>query len=723
MGDLGSRIDPAHLPQPERAEAVAVSDRRVDRGMARKPERFEETVMLATTRRLFRTLAPVATVVTVLVSTIPAAAGDLARAIEIASRGDVAGVNAMRDNLDRIDQKIVDWYLIRLGSGLPSAAITRFAIANPTWPDPEFFRRRAEQALEKENPSADDVIGAFQGSRPYSNRGRIMLARALVQKGRKDDAKQWVRYAYRDDKLGSDEASILEGEFGALLGPADYKARFDLLVMKGHSSEAQRAAGKLGSGYQTLAKAAQAVEKKQGNAGSLLDAVPGSLKDDPIYQFARAQYARRTDRWKEAADLLIRAPKDPRAMGRPDEWWEEKRIVSRKLLDMGDAKTAYRVVAGHTGSSSANQAEADFHAGWYSLRFLGNASTALKHFAAVAEDSSKPVSRARAYYWMGRAAEAGGGGSADGYYQKAAQYGFTFYGQMARAKLGMRDLGISRNVSPTASDRAAMERDDRFEAAQRIGKLGRRDLASIFYRHMAETLPTAGQIAAVIEMAEKQGWTHLAVTAGKAGAQRGMDMQAMAWPIGVSPKVDTSGLETALAFAIMRQESEFNQSVVSSAGATGIFQVMPDTGRDAAKYLKIAYDRNAWRNDPAYNIRLGSAYVARLVDNYDGNYVMAIAGYNAGPGRIRDWVQAYGDPRTGQVDIVDWMERIPFSETRNYVQRVFENLQVYRFRLEGRKLEIAEDLKRGIGARSATTTGSVPTPRPSGIGSLIFGGN
>lgn len=679
--------------------------------------------MLAATRRMVRALGPGMVLAVSLLAAAPARADDLSRAIDIAARGDVAAVNAMRGSLDRIDQKIVDWYLIRMGSGLPSAAITQFAIANPTWPDPELFRRRAEQALEKENPSPDDVILAFQGSRPYSDRGRIMLARALVQKGRTDDAKQWVRYAYRDATLGTDEAKVLEGEFGSLLTKADYKARFDLLVLKGRPSQAQIAARKLGGGYETLAKAAQAVEKKQGNAGSLLDQVPSSLRDDPVFLFARAQYARRTEHWKEAADLLIRAPKDPRVMALPDEWWEEKRIVSRKLLDLGDAKTAYKVVVGHTGSSPANQAEADFHAGWYALRFLDKPTTAMKHFTAILEDSHKPVSRARAYYWMGRAAEAGGGGSAESYYHKAGQYGFTFYGQMARAKLGVTDLGISRNVEPTSADRAAMARDDRFEAIRRIGKLGRRDLATVFYRHMAETLPTAGQIAAVIELAEKQGWTNLAVTAGKAGAQRGMDMAAMAWPIGMPKNTDTSGLETALAFAIMRQESEFNQSVVSSAGATGIFQVMPVAGREAAKKLGIAFNADAWRHDPAYNVRLGAAYVANLVSNYDGNYVMAIVGYNAGPGRIHDWVRIYGDPRTGQVDIVDWMERIPFSETRNYVQRVLENLQVYRLRLDGRKLEIARDLARGVGARAATSTGSIPKGRDGGIGSLLFGGN
>jgi soluble lytic murein transglycosylase len=675
------------------------------------------------TRRHVLGLAPAAATLALAGWATPAAAADLASALQAAARGDVAGVNAMRPGLDRLDQKIVDWYLIRMGSGLPSAAITQFAIANPTWPDPEFFRRRAEQALEKENPTADDVIWAFQGSRPYSNRGRIMLARALLQKGRKADAAQWARYAYRDDKLSGEEEAILENEFGGLLEKGDYKARFDMVLLKGHGSEALRAARKLGPGYEALAQAGIAVEKKQGDAGRLLDRVPSALSDDPTMLFVRAQWARRNDRWKEAADLLIRAPKDPKALGWPDEWWEEKRIVSRKLLDMGDPKTAYRVVVGHTGSTPANQAEADFHAGWFALRFLDDPKSAMRHFAAVAEDSSKPVTRARAWYWMGRAAEAGGGGSGRDWYTRAADFGFTFYGQMARVRLGMNDLGISRSVSPNGADRAAIERDDRFEALRRIGRLGRRDLAATFYRHMAESLPTAGQVAALIELAEKQGWTNLAVMAGKAGAQRGLDMQAMAFPIGLPTDIDTSGLEKALAFAITRQESEFNQSVVSSAGATGIFQVMPVTGREAAKKLGIAFDERAWKNDPAYNVRLGSAYVANLVRNYDGNYVMAIVGYNAGPGRIRDWVQAYGDPRTGQVDIVDWMERIPFSETRNYVQRVLENLQVYRLRLEGRRLELAQDLARGVGARAATT-GSIPTPQAKSGGlfsSFILG--
>lgn len=661
------------------------------------------------------------TLVAALLATaaLPAQAGDaeLTQAIDLAAKGDLAGLAALRPQLDAVEAKIADWLTIRFGNpSLSSQAITQFALANPHWPDPEMFRRRAEQALEREKPPADIVLLAFQGSRPYSNRGRMMLARALLEKGRREDAAAWIRTAWRDPSLTETDEEAILAEFSALLPPSEYKARLELALLKSRASDAVRIARRMSAGYQKLAAARLAVEKKAANAGKLLDAVPEEIKGDTAYLFGRAQWARRTERWQEAAALLLRAPKDPKAMVVPDEWWEEKRIVARKILDGGDAKTAFRIVAGHTGSSPAIQADADFHTGWIALRALNDPKTAMSYFARVAEASARPVTQARAYYWLGRAAEAGAGGTARDYYAKAAQHGFTFYGQMARAKLGMTDLGLQRQVGPTAADRAAAERDDRFAALVKLQRLGRKDLAATFYRHLAETVPTPGQAAILIDLAERQGWHNYAVMAGKAASQRGLDMEVLAFPTkGLPSDIDTSGLERALAFSITRQESEFNQAVVSSAGAVGIFQVMPVTGREAAKKLGIPYDKNAWRNDVRYNVKLGTAYVNNLISNYDGNYVMAIAGYNAGPGRIREWVQAYGDPRDPSIDAIDWMERIPFSETRNYVHRVLENLQVYRFRLEGQRLQIAEDLRRGVGARgigssgSTSMTGSIPT--------------
>lgn len=635
----------------------------------------------------------------------------LKQALTLADKGNVAAVEALRPNMTALENKLTDWTLIRLGlPEISSQAITRFAIANPTWPDPESLRRRAEQALERENPGPDVVIRAFAGSHAYSNRGQMLLARALAATGRTKDAQAEIQKTFRDPRLNTVDEKALLDEFGPLLTAADFKARMDFYLLRSDATDALRIAQHLGPAYQQLAKARLAVERNDRQAAALLDALPASIKAEPAFAFGKAQWLRRAKRFVEAGQVLAAVPKDARFMGLPDEWWEEKRLVSRELIEIGEAKLAYKVVADHRGSTPAPQAEADFHAGWYALRFLGDAKTAAKHFADVAEDSIMPVTKARAYYWMGRAAEAGSGGNARDLYTRAARYGFTFYGQLARAKLSVNDLGLDRSVAPTSADAAAMQRDERYGALELLTRLGRREHANLFYKHLAETLPTAGQIALLINHAERNGGAYMAVNAGKMAIKRGLDIQVLAFPTsGVPKSVDTAGLEKALAYAIMRQESEFNMAIVSSAGATGIFQVMPDTGKDAAKYLGIPYNKAAWKTDPAYNIRLGAAYVNRLVDNYDGNYVMAIAGYNAGPGRIRDWVQRFGDPRDPAVDIVDWMERIPFSETRNYVHRVLENLQVYRYRLSNQRLQIAQDLRRGVGARgAAVAAGGTP---------------
>lgn len=635
----------------------------------------------------------------------------LRQALTLADKGDMSAIEPLRGRMTGLENKLTDWTLIRLGlPEISSQSITRFAIANPAWPDPESLRRRAEQALERENPGPDVVIRAFAGSHAYSNRGQMLLARALVATGRTKDAQAEIQRTFRDPRLTVADEKALITEFGPLLTAADFKARMDFYLLKSDATDALRIAEHLGGAYQQLAKARLAVERNDRNAGSLLDALPSSIKSEPAYAFGKAQLARRSKNFVEAGRILAAVPKDARYMGLPDEWWEEKRIVARELIEIGELKLAYQVVADHRGSSPAAQAEADFHAGWIALRFLGDARAGAKHFADVAEDSTMPVTKSRAFYWLGRAAEAGSGGNARDLYGKAAQYGFTFYGQLARAKLSVNELGLDRSVAPTGADTAAMQRDERYGALELLTRLGRREHANLFYKHLAETLPTAGQIAVLIGHADRNGGAYMAVNAGKMAIKRGLDIQVLAFPTsGVPKNVDTSGLEKALAYAIMRQESEFNMSIVSSAGATGIFQVMPDTGKDAAKYLGIPYNKAAWKTDPAYNIRLGAAYVNRLVDNYDGNYVMAIAGYNAGPGRIRDWVQRFGDPRDPSVDIVDWMERIPFSETRNYVHRVMENLQVYRYRLDGQRLQIAQDLRRGVGARgNAVATGGTP---------------
>lgn len=633
-------------------------------------------------------------------------------AVTAAVRGDVGEATSLKQGLSGVDAKIIDWLLVR-GGGLSAEAITAFAARNRTWPDAEMFRRRAEQALERENPPADAVIAAFGSSQPISSRGAMLLARAHMAKGNRDAAARVIRKVWREEAMAGDTESDIIREFGSLLRAEDHRVRVNRALLKDKADDAKLVARQLGSGWLQLAEARLAVEKKKANAGKLLAAVPGDLSNTAAYIFARAQYARRQENWTDAANWLEKAPRDPAGMVVPDEWWEEKRIVSRKLLELGDARRAYRLIADHQGSSRPKQSEAEFHKGWYALRFLRDPQRARGHFAKVGDGSQSPITLARMHYWLGRADEAAGGDGRSSF-EKAAGFGNAFYGMLARTKLGRSDFALTRPPGPSGADESAFANDDRVAAIRRLAAIGREDLAGVMYRHMAKTLPTAGQMALLIRLAESQGWHHWAVRVGKEGIQRDMDMELLAYPLrGLPANPDLSGMEPALAFALARQESEFNQSVVSTAGAVGIIQVMPATGVDAAKTLGIPFDRARWRNDPHYNLRLGTAYVQKLINNYDGHYVMAIAGYNAGPGRIREWVQRFGDPRDPKVDIVDWMELIPFGETRNYVHRVLENLQIYRFKKENRGLELAKDLRRGVGARGGTTavTGSVTRPK------------
>ncbi|MBL8024727.1 MAG: lytic transglycosylase domain-containing protein, partial [Elusimicrobia bacterium] len=318
----------------------------------------------------------------------------LKAALEAASRGDVAKAVALKAGLERLDAKIVDWTLARNGA-VNADAITDFAIKNPGWPDPDTLRRRAEEALERENPPAGEVVRAFGGTQPQSSRGAMLLARAHLATGNRAAAAEIIRKAWREHTMNDETESALLGEFASLLTAADHRVRLDRALLKSKSDDAMTTARQLGPGYVALVKARLAVEKKAANAGALLDAVPADIKDEPAYLFGRAQWARRQERWQEAAQLLLKAPKDPRAMVVPDEWWEEKRIVSRQLLELGDARTAYRVVQGHTGSSRAMQAEAEFHAGWYALRFLKDPAAAIGHFKRVQTASPSPITQAR----------------------------------------------------------------------------------------------------------------------------------------------------------------------------------------------------------------------------------------------------------------------------------------------------------------------------------------
>lgn len=602
---------------------------------------------------------------------------------------------------DPVARKLAEWITLRSdGNGASAERYRAFIVSNPDWPGLSFFRRRGEAALWDDNRDDATVLNFFGNDAPLSTKGHFVLARALLARGDRARAERHVREAWRNDSFSSDlEAAVLD-RFGALLTPGDHKARMDYLLYEEAPTAALRSAQRLGGNALLIAKARAGVINKAGNAGKLLDAVPGDARSDPGYLFSRIQWLRRADKFTEAAKLMLQAPREQSRAVNADEWWVERRLIARKLLDMGDPRTAYLIARdGPKPERQIYQADQEFTAGWIALRFLNDPSTALTHFARIAPNATNnPTSLARGGYWYGRAAEAlGRTQEARNAYEHAAAHSTSYYGQLARAKLGLPQLALHGQPRSRGGDRLEVVR-----AVELLYAIGERDLAVPMLNDLASQTDNVDALVALAELTVRQKDPRGTLIVGKGALNRGLPFDVFAYPVSGVPRFQQIGneVEDSLVYSIARQESAFNPKVVSPAKAMGLLQVLPSTARHYAKKYGATYDAKRLLSDPSYNATLGAAMLGDLVSNYRGSYILTAVGYNAGPGRVRDWVERYGDPRDPKVDAVDWVERIPFSETRNYVQRILENMQVYRARFGGdHRLMIEADLRRGASAQ------------------------
>jgi soluble lytic murein transglycosylase len=602
---------------------------------------------------------------------------------------------------DPVARKLAEWIMLRSDNTRPPfQRYAAFVSANPAWPHSPLFRRRAENALWNDKLDDSTVRSFFAGKEPATPKGRYMLARALLAQGDRAGAEALVRHAWRHDDCSADvEKKVLE-MFGGMLTAADHKARMDQRFYVDDVEAGMRAAERLGGNDLLIAKARAGVIKKAGNAKALLDAVPQAARGDAGYIFSRVQWLRKNDKAEEAGRLILTAPKDPAAMGDLDQWWMERRLLVRKLLDENDAQTAYRVAREAPSPPKGNyRVDQHFTAGWIALRFLHDPQTAAQHFAEINEGTNNPHALARGGYWQGRAAEAmGQRAQARSFYEAAGQYTATYYGQLARGRLGLPELGLRGPPTFTAEEQNLLSNLEIVRAAEILYALDERDMLASIYAELGESGTDVAGLAMMAEAAGKRGDGRAMLLLGKAAYGRGLPLDYYAYPVIGLPDYSPIAppVESAVVYSIARQESHFNQKVVSPANAMGFMQVTPVSAQDTAKRYKATYNKGRLLSDPVYNMQMGAAELSMLLSSYNGSYMMTFAGYNAGRGRVRQWVAAYGDPRDPKVDPVDWAERIPIAETRNYVQRIMENLQVYRVRFGGgSKLLIEADLKRG----------------------------
>ena len=624
-------------------------------------------------------------------------------AIRFARRGEIGAASNRRDQVhDDAGRKLVEWVILRSDDEATNfARYAAFVRANPPWPNHNTFRRRAEARLWSEQCEPAAVFAFFSNKQPLGALGKLAMARALLARGDRAAARKYVRSGWRENDFSARlESQVLE-MFGPLLTRADHKARMNARLYADDLNTALRSARRLGAADVAIVKARVAVKHRAKNARALLDAVPKAARDDPAYLFTRIQWLRRNDQIREAAQLMLQAPHDPQLIENADAWWIERRILVRKLLDGGQARTAYRIARDAAlPSRESLRVDQPFTAGWIALRFLRDPDAARQHFARIPQITTHPTSLARAGYWLGRAAEAAGRGSeARRHYQEAAQRSSAYYGQMAGARLGRRAIAVRRPPALDRMQRAALRNLDLVRAVELLYATGNRDLVVPFVADLGR-VDDVDVLTLMAETAARHKDARAMLTIGKGALARGLAFDTYAFPgIGL-PNYTSIGrkADTSLVYAIARAESAFNPSVISAAKAIGLMQVTPATGRTIARRLGIKFDARRLRKDPTYNVQLGSAELADLLDAYDGNHVLAFVGYNAGRGRVKEWVARFGDPRDPNVDVVDWVERIPFTETRIYVQRVMENLQIYRSRFDApARLTIEADMRGARG--------------------------
>jgi len=574
--------------------------------------------------------------------------------------------------------KLIEWhYLADDHSGASFKEIVRFIRDNPTWPGLAGLRVNAERVMPPELPTRN-VLEWFKDNPPTTGGGMQRHGEALLAGGDLVGGQTAIRRAWVEGDLDSRYEKAFLARHAGQLTVEDHIARLDRLIWDEQATAARRHMSRVDAGHRLLALARLDLMEMNPGVEAKLARVPVNLRDDPGLAYERVRWRRRSDMDDAARSLLA---KPPARLVRPDKWWTEQSILARRALEDGLISQAYELAGRYQALEGSDLAEASWLAGWIALRFLREPSSALRHFTAMAEAVTMPISVARAGYWSGRAAEAQKDiETARRWYQGAGKHAHTFYGQLALAALGHKAIALDDDPEPTEETTQAFARQDLVRAARIAGEIGDFELMRRFVLHLIDRADNPEAYVLAAQIARDFDQNHVAIQATKRGQRSGVNLIAAGYPTPDAFKKDSIGGRVALPLllAVSRQESEMNPRAVSPAGAVGLMQLMPATARQTARGLGLRFEEPRLLRDPGYNLTLGEAYLGKLLGSFRGSYVLALAAYNAGPSRVSGWIEQFGDPRMAAVDTIDWIESIPFNETRNYVQRVLEGVQVYR---------------------------------------------
>jgi soluble lytic murein transglycosylase len=599
---------------------------------------------------------------------------------------------------DKSIYNFIEWrHLLTEGNKASFYDYLNFINANKDYPRLGRIKYLAEHKLSNEKITPGKIIDWFGDEEPLSGYGKMILGESYILTGQIEQGKKLIKEGWITADLSKTELSLFRKKFKNYLNAEDYIQRADYLAWENKYWDLKRMLRYLPKDYELLYNARQLLMSKSYGVDQAIKNVPDRFKNDAGLNFDRLKWRRKRGRIDSSAEILLNVKNTKDYLVRPDKWWDEREIISRSLIYEKKYELAYKIASNHALIEGSDYAAAEWMSGWIALSFLDDPLLSKDHFQNFYNNVSYPISTSRGAYWLARSYKAlGDKENSKKWFEEAAKYLTTYYGQLAFLELNPNEnFELSKDMEVDKKYREKFYSKELVKITYLLDELNEDKYTKFILRHLAnENIENGSEILAS-ELSTNIGRFDFAIQIAKIASYEKRFHNKFNYPIISTPK-NINGRkipESAFILSIIRQESEFDLSANSHAGAKGLMQLMPYTAKLVAKQAKLPYVKSRLTTDPEYNINLGSHYIAGLILDYDGAYPYAIAAYNAGPNRVKYWKKINKDPQKKQIDYVDWIELIKFRETRNYVQRVLENYNVYRYILEQRPIKMKDFFK------------------------------
>lgn len=588
--------------------------------------------------------------------------------------------------------KMVNWlYLIQSSNSATFYDYLTFINNNPNYPRINRLKYLAEHKMYLKTVSPKIIKKWFNGKEPLSEYGKIKLGEIYVMEGNIEEGAKLIKEGWIKARLSKNDLKYLRKRYKKIITVSDNIKRADWHAWEGKHWDVQRMLRYLPKDETALYRARQLLMSKSYGVDNAISKVPGKYKNDIGLKYDRLKWRRKRGRLEPSLEILFSVPKDPVKLVRPDVWWKERSILTRSLIYKKKYAKAYKVSSNHSLSQGPDYADSEWLSGWIALTFLNDPNMALQHFKNFYNSVGYPISLSRGAYWTAVTYRTiKNKQKSEEWFNEAAKYLNTYYGQLAFIEInGGEKFVIQEQQKIEEKYEKEFKKNPLVKNIQLLKELDKAEYTKDFLKHLASLNIEKGSEILAGKLAIDVGRYDFAIQISKQASYEKRFHNDINYPVIKTPQIVNQKTmpKKELVLAVIRQESEFDEDATSYVGARGLMQLMPYTAKLVAKQAKLPYSKNKIKN-PDYNIKLGSYYLAGLLEAYEGSYPFALAAYNAGPKRVKYWKKINGNPQKGDINYVDWIELIKFKETRNYVQRVLENVNVYKYILSGKPVKI-----------------------------------